>query len=64
MRNATLWITTVILLCGGSALGEETTKPVNAERRMEWFREARFGMFVHWGLYAVLAGEYEGTVKG
>lgn len=29
-------------------------------RRMRWWREARFGMFIHWGLYAVPAGEYKG----
>lgn len=28
--------------------------------RMQWFREARYGLFIHWGLYAMLAGEYEG----
>lgn len=27
---------------------------------MAWWREARFGMFIHWGLYAVPAGEYNG----
>jgi len=31
------------------------------ERRMPWWREARFGMFIHWGLYAVPAGEYKGA---
>jgi alpha-L-fucosidase len=25
---------------------------------MAWWREARFGMFIHWGLYAVPAGVY------
>ena len=30
------------------------------DRRMQWWREARFGMFIHWGLYAVPAGEYKG----
>jgi alpha-L-fucosidase len=30
------------------------------DRRMKWWREARFGMFIHWGLYAVPAGEYNG----
>ena len=25
----------------------------------EWFRNARFGMMVHWGLYSLLAGEYD-----
>ena len=28
--------------------------------RMEWWRDARFGMFIHWGVYAVPAGEYNG----
>jgi alpha-L-fucosidase len=30
------------------------------DSRMAWFREARFGMFIHWGLYALPAGEWEG----
>lgn len=30
------------------------------DKRMEWWRDARFGMFIHWGLYAVPAGEYKG----
>jgi alpha-L-fucosidase len=28
--------------------------------RMHWWREARFGLFIHWGLYAVPAGEWQG----
>ena len=29
------------------------------EERMKWFHEARFGMFIHWGLYAILGrGEW------
>lgn len=27
---------------------------------MKWWREARFGLFIHWGLYAVPAGEWNG----
>ncbi len=27
--------------------------------RMEWWRDARFGMFIHWGLYAIPAGEWK-----
>jgi alpha-L-fucosidase len=30
------------------------------DQRMAWWREARFGMFIHWGLYAVPAGEWKG----
>ncbi|MFR6332045.1 MAG: alpha-L-fucosidase [Eisenbergiella sp.] len=24
------------------------------ERKMQWFRDAKFGMFIHWGLYSML----------
>lgn len=30
------------------------------DARMAWFREAKFGMFIHWGVYAVPAGTYKG----
>ena len=26
----------------------------------EWFKEAKYGMMIHWGLYALLAGEWKG----
>jgi alpha-L-fucosidase len=31
------------------------------DSRMAWWREARFGMFIHWGLYAEPAGEWKGA---
>ena len=31
--------------------------------RMAWWRDARFGMFIHWGLYAIPAGEWEGKTS-
>lgn len=30
------------------------------EERIQWFREAKFGMFIHWGIYAQLAGSWKG----
>ena len=30
------------------------------DTRMQWWRDARFGMFIHWGLYAVPAGTWNG----
>ncbi len=38
--------------------GEETSARHDA--RMAWWRQARFGMFIHWGLYSAAAGEWEG----
>ena len=31
--------------------------------RMDWFKQARFGMFIHWGIYSVPAGEWEGKTN-
>jgi alpha-L-fucosidase len=30
---------------------------------MKWWREARFGLFIHWGLYSVPAGEWKGETN-
>ncbi|MBI5771987.1 MAG: alpha-L-fucosidase [Verrucomicrobia bacterium] len=40
------------------ALAQETAAQRDA--RLQWWREARFGMFVHWGLYSGLAGTWDG----
>jgi len=37
----------------------QTRKSKN--ERMAWWREARFGMFIHWGIYAVPAGVWKGN---
>jgi alpha-L-fucosidase len=33
---------------------------LSRDERMKWWREARFGMFIHWGDYAQWAGIYKG----
>jgi alpha-L-fucosidase len=38
------------------AQAEETAR----QARLEWFRQAKYGLFIHWGLYAVPAGEWKG----
>ena len=41
---------------------EETKQ--QRDQRMAWWREARFGMFIHWGLYSVPAGTWNGKQIG
>ncbi|MDH7601280.1 MAG: alpha-L-fucosidase [Armatimonadota bacterium] len=41
----------------GSVLSET---PEQRDARMKWWREARFGMFIHWGIYSVPAGVWNG----
>jgi alpha-L-fucosidase len=38
---------------GAEPKGPTTSTPEDRERRLQWWREARFGMFIHWGLYSV-----------
>jgi alpha-L-fucosidase len=37
--------------------------PAQHDQRMAWFRDARFGLFIHWGVYAVPAGEWNGKTN-
>jgi len=52
----------MLLVCGLSAGAADMPAETPAQRdaRMAWFRDAKFGMFIHWGLYAVPAGVWDG----
>jgi alpha-L-fucosidase len=51
-----------VLLATGSAQAPAPAAPPDPakEKRLEWFREAKYGLFIHWGLYAIPAGEWKG----
>jgi alpha-L-fucosidase len=51
-----------ILCNAGFNLHAETTTERDA--RMKWWREARLGMFVHWGLYSGAEGLWDGKPYG
>lgn len=67
---------TALSLIALTALLQGTQAPVSAqkpsvpkesrtefEKRTKWWREARFGMFIHWGLYAVPADSSQGLAE-
>ena len=33
-------------------------------QNIEWFKQAKYGMMIHWGLYSLLAGEHNGEDAG
>ncbi len=39
---------------------QDTETQAQRDARMAWWREARFGMFIHWGLYSIPAGTWDG----
>ena len=47
-----------------SAPGIPPETPEQRDARMKWWREARFGMFIHWGLYAIPGGRWKGQPVG
>ena len=34
--------------------------PEAKQARLAWFKDAKYGLFIHWGLYAIPAGEWKG----
>jgi len=55
-----IFVTSLLLFCALalSVPGQAATAPeteAQREARMKWWTEARFGMFIHWGLYALPA---------
>jgi alpha-L-fucosidase len=57
-RRTLLNSSALALLLAGRRAAAETREQHDA--RMQWWRDARFGMFVHWGLYSGLAGTWDG----
>ena len=53
----------ITLLATAGWAHTQTPDPAR-EAQLQWFDEARFGMFIHWGVYAVPAGEWQGKPIG
>ncbi|MHC5067897.1 MAG: alpha-L-fucosidase, partial [Planctomycetota bacterium] len=65
MRRTCLLLLTAIttLAAAGSSLSPYATESEAEQRaRMQWWRDAKFGMFIHWGVYAVPAGYRNGEL--
>lgn len=57
MRRILFSITLALLFLGQTGYSQ---KQLSKDERMKWWREAKFGMFIHWGVYAQFAGVYKG----
>ncbi|MCE9609061.1 MAG: alpha-L-fucosidase [Chthoniobacter sp.] len=52
-------VSLVAVLLSLSCLAGAAETKAERDARLKWFREAHFGMFIHWGLYSVPAGEWQ-----
>jgi alpha-L-fucosidase len=50
----------LIFSCTPGPQSKNDMEMTDQDERMEWWRDARFGLFIHWGLYATPAGEWKG----
>src|SRR5260221_9495124 len=62
MRRALALVVAPMVLLAGQAAQPPAQRAIDParEKRLEWFREAKYGLFIHWGLYAIPAGEWNG----
>jgi hypothetical protein len=66
MRQAGIVLGIAVLGWGNLAAAAENNlewlekSKATREERMAWWEDARFALFIHWGAYSVLGGEYEG----
>jgi len=60
MKKTIITLSAIIFLLQG--INAQTT--LTKDQRMQWWREARFGMFIHWGVYSVPAGTWSGRQIG
>ena len=52
---------TLVLLFQNSILKAQSDGDKNQDnKRIEWFMDAKFGLFIHWGLYSIPAGVWKG----
>lgn len=60
IRNFLLACFSLFIICPSAFAGESDELSLSDPRHLDWFKEARFGMFIHWGLYSMLEGSYNG----
>jgi alpha-L-fucosidase len=55
-----LGVAVAVITAGAATRPVRAAGPMSQDEKMKWFREAKFGLFIHWGLYAVPAGTWKG----
>ncbi|HLP72237.1 MAG TPA: alpha-L-fucosidase [Bacteroidales bacterium] len=46
--------------CNNKRQPSGSSRQADAEINAQWFHDAKFGMFIHWGPYSLLGGEWNG----
>ncbi|MFV0535999.1 MAG: alpha-L-fucosidase [Dysgonomonas sp.] len=57
MKNIFLLVGFLFIL---TAIHGQNAQQIDITKKMEWWNDAKFGMFIHWGPYSIYGGEYHG----
>jgi alpha-L-fucosidase len=61
-RAAAVTCLCLVVALGSDPIARQAAAPADPAkaRRLAWFHEAKYGLFIHWGLYSIPAGEWKG----
>ena len=60
MKHKLIAISALLAMLGSLQGQDRVESKEQRDARMAWWHEAKFGLFIHWGVYAVPAGFYKG----
>ena len=64
--NKIMTLVALLLLNFSVVFSQQTSdvKKLSDDERMAWWRDAKFGMFIHWGAYSIIGGERGEQIAG
>ncbi|MGE9270235.1 MAG: alpha-L-fucosidase [Verrucomicrobiales bacterium] len=64
MKNPITFVAAAILYVSSTVHADDAVNHASQtnirDHHMDWWHEAKFGMFIHWGIYSVVGGQYKG----
>ncbi|CAH8281498.1 alpha-L-fucosidase [Mariniflexile fucanivorans] len=64
LRRLSILALIAILSVNTSFAQSKNVKKLSDDERMAWWRDAKFGMFIHWGAYSIIGGERGTKIAG
>ncbi|MBP1660690.1 MAG: retaining alpha-L-fucosidase, partial [Candidatus Aminicenantes bacterium] len=56
-RSAAIVTLCLLALAAAGSVPVSGQAPARSPDRLQWFREAKFGLFIHWGVYSMIGRE-------
>jgi alpha-L-fucosidase len=53
MKTRFLFWSLLMMICSSSLIAQQKINPDTIRQKMQWYEDAKLGIFIHWGIYAV-----------